>query len=197
MSHIRLAALALTAVSLALGGCGGSSKTTASTVAATATTTADSTQATSTTAAGASVPAATIVRVASGTPLTRAQLIAKGDAICAHVNAEVDKVDTQPNVPASVELREVLEGYPKVARYETTETNELSKLVPPAALAHDWGLIVNDFHRYVQYADALASDAEAKNIKAIGPLIQPAEAVHEKLNAIAAHDGFKSCSGVK
>lgn len=195
MSHTQLAALALAAASLALGGCGGSSKTTASTI--TATTSADSTPTTSTTAASTSLPPATVVKVATGTPLTRAQLIAKGDAICARVNAQVDKVTTQVNVPPNVARREFLEGFSKAARYETIETNELSKLVPPASLAHDWGLIVNDFHRYVQYADAAARAAEAKDIKAIEPLIKPGEAIHEKLDAIAKRDGFKYCSGIK
>jgi hypothetical protein len=195
MSHTQLAALALTAASLALSGCGGSSKTTASTI--TATTSADSTPATSTTAASTSLPPATTVKVAVGTPLTRAQLIAKSDAICARVNAEVDKISTKVNAPPSVAQREFLEGFPKVARYETTETNELSKLVPAASLAQDWELIISDFHRYVQYADASAHAAEAKDINAITPLIQPAEALHAKLNAIAKRDGFKSCSGIK
>jgi len=100
------------------------------------------------------------------------------------------------NTVSVVTRSEAERGFPKTALYESTETNELIQLVPPAAMARDWGLIVSDFHLYVEYANAAARDAEAKNIKALVPLIKPAEKVHEHLNAIAKRDGFKHCSGL-
>jgi ABC-type Fe3+-hydroxamate transport system substrate-binding protein len=190
MSHTQLAALALAAASLALCGCGGSSKTTVSTAASSAA----ATTATTTTIASTSLPAATTVKVAVGAPLTRAQLLAKGDAICARINVQVDKVTTQASSSPNVSRQEFYEGIPKVARDYATEANELSKLVPPASLAHNWETILSDLHRYVQYEDLAAHEAEVKDAKAIVALIAPAEAIHAKLDAIAKRDGFRYCS---
>jgi hypothetical protein len=194
MLHMQLAALALVATSLAASGCGGSSKTETATSAATPTaTTSTTTDVASTTSP---LPPATPVKVATGKPLTRAQLIAKADAICARTNVKVDAVSTRVDAPTSVVKKEIAQGFPRVAIYERRETNELIKLVPPASMAHDWGLIISDFHRYVEYADAAARYAEAKNLKAVVPLIKPGEKVHEHLNAVAKRAGFKYCSGI-
>ena len=70
MLHSQLAALALAATTLAVSGCGGSSKTEP------AKTTASTTSGTA--------------KTESGAPLTRAEFIARGEAICAHANAELN-----------------------------------------------------------------------------------------------------------
>jgi hypothetical protein len=183
MLHTQLAALALAATSFAASGCGGSSKTGTTTPAAT------TSAATNAAATTSPLPPATPVKVATGQPLTRAQLIAKGDAICARANKLVDTVNV-------VTKHEIERGFPRAAAFERMETNELSKLVPPASMAHDWGLIISDFHRYVEYADVAARYSEAKKLKAIAPLVPPSEKIHEHINAIAKRDGFKYCSGV-
>ncbi len=179
MLHTQLAALVLAATSLAASGCGGSSKT------ETTTSTATTAAATGTTAQA--LPPATPAAIAPGKPLTRAQLIATADAICASANKKVDTVN-------EVTQSQIEHGFPQAAIYESAETEELAKLVPPAEMAHDWAVIVGDFHRYVDYANAAARYADAKNLKAAIPLFKPAEAIHERLNAIAKRDGFKYCS---
>jgi hypothetical protein len=41
--------------------------------------------------------------------------------------------------------------YPQVAIYDRTEAAELSKLVPPAAMAQDWARIVNNIKLHAKY----------------------------------------------
>jgi hypothetical protein len=178
--------LTLAVTALVVSGCGKSGKTTTTAAATTPPTTSSA----ASTATSAELPPGTTVKVATGTPLTRVQLIAKGDTICARANRLVDTV----NVTSK---NEALAGFGRALVYEAAEEKELVKLVPPASMAQDWGTIVNDFHRYVEYAEAASREAKAKNVKAIVALIKPAEALHERLNALAARDGFKYCSTIK
>lgn len=186
MLHGLLGALALTATTLAASGCGGSSKaaSTASTAASTTATTSATAPATDATP---QLAPATHVKVATGTPLPRVRFIASADAICARANTKIAAVSV-------VDKQELARAFPQTAVYEAGEANQLTKLVPPAAMAHDWGLIISDFHRYSEYANVAARDSEAKNIEAAIPLFQPAARIHEQLDAIAKHDGFKHCS---
>jgi len=190
----NLAALALCAAALIVAGCGKSESTSSTVATTTATTSSAATStpsSTSTSDAGSSaLPPEAPVKVATGTPLTSAQLIAQGDAICQRANKLVDTVDVSNR-------SEIYGSFARAEVYEAAEASELAKLVPPASMAHDWEQIISGFHRYVEYAKVVARDAQAKNLKALGVLIKPAEAVHERLNAIALHDGFKYCSTIK
>jgi hypothetical protein len=173
----QLWAVAIAALGLAVTGCGESSKTGSSSTASTGSTPASAASQTSTGAP------------ASATPLTQAELIAKGDAICAAANKKVDTV--------TVEAKgQILKAFPRAAVYERAEASELTKLTPPESMAHDWEQIVGGFNRYVVYANAAVHDSETKNVKALTALFVPAEKVHEQINAIAKRDGFKYCSGI-
>jgi hypothetical protein len=180
MLRRQLAVLALAATALVAYGCGESSKSQT----AAQTTGASSSSSTTT---GSSPTATTTVKIATGKPLTRAQLIAKADAICAQANKQIDTV-------SETTARGIEQGFPKAAVYQADESSELRKLVPPATMAHDWTLIMGDFQRYLEYAEKAAEYAKAKDVKAVVPLIKPGEVVHERLNAIAKRDGFKYCS---
>ncbi len=184
MLHLQLIALGLTAGALVVSGCGGSSKTgsTASVAAATSTTT-------ETTATTPTVTAAT-VKVATGTPLTRTTLIAKGDAICARTNTKLSAM----SVTGEAAFRRAL---PQVAIYDSTESNELSKLVPPPSLASDWTRIINAAHLYSEYVNRIAgsASASASSYDSIGvPLTHTAEGVHRQMAILAGQVGFKHCS---
>ncbi len=185
MSHIRLAALALTATTLAVSGCGESSKTasTGTSAAATiATTTAVTTPATTTTP----VPAVT-VKVASGKPLTRAQWIAKGDAICAHFNAEAETI----GVTGVAELPRVL---PEEAAFERNTVAQLAKLTPPGPMANDWQRFLNDTLQLAEDADKLAQSGVPDEDLLKSPLARTIQETRRHATRIAKHDGFKACA---
>lgn len=183
MSRTRLAALTLAATALAASGCGGSSKNTAS-PSATATT---GTIAAGGAGASESIPSPASIKAATGKPLSRARFIAAADAICAKTNTKLAAVTV-------ITSKELARQLPQVVIYDATETDELSKLVPPASLAQDWSRILNDFHRFTEYSRAVAKDVQAKNIKAASPSIVAAQKLHQELNATATRDGFRHCN---
>lgn len=181
MLHIQLIALGLTALALVAFGCGGSSKTTGSTVTYAAPAT------TATTAA--TVPTTitpTTVKVATGVPLTRAALIAKADVICASTNTKYSAVSSVGN---AAELKRAL---PLIATYASTEATELGKLVPPKSLTNDWSRIINAAHLFSVYFDQAATAAQTNGI--VAPLLHSTAVVGRQLTSVAAHDGFKHCS---
>lgn len=180
MLHIQLAALALVAVALVASGCGGSSKTAGSTT----TTTAASTAAATTTAA---TQPTTTVTLATGKPLTHAQWIAKGEAICTRTNSSMSATTAQTP-------KEFGRTFPQIAIYEHIESQELSKLVPPASKTHDWAQIVNNLQIISEESNVIATDFQAQNYKAGVPILKAAERLHEELNETAKHDGFNECS---
>jgi hypothetical protein len=174
MLHIQLAALALASTALAVSGCG-SSKTGSTTTAA------------STTTPTATAITTSTVSVATGKPLTRAQLIAKGDAICAITNTK------RLGATASSKA-ELVRTLPQLALYNGEESESLSKLVPPASMAHDWTLIVNDLHLYGEYANSAAQYAKENQEKTAGHQYEKAIKLIEQVMSTGRRDGFKYCS---
>jgi hypothetical protein len=196
MLHIQLIALGLAAVALAISGCGGSSKTGSTTASATVATgtasTATSTTATTTaTTTTPTLPTVTktTVKLATGRPLTRTALIAKGDAICARANKKLLAI----SIKNEDEFVRVL---PQVAVYNSTESKELGKLVPPASLAHDWAQIINAAHLYSEYVKHIAAYAQETSYQAASPLVHTAEEVRKQMRTVAGHDGLKHCEEV-
>jgi hypothetical protein len=178
--HAHFAALALAATTLAVSGCGGSSK-------AGSTTTARAATAPATTASTTNAPIPTTpVTIASGKPLTRAQWIARGDAICARTNMKLKAISV-------VSTRDYARVLPQAAIYDRIEATELSKLVPPASMARDWMQIVNGYQLFGDYTSRVAEYAQANNFAPATPLTQMGEKVHKHLAAIAKRDGFKQC----
>lgn len=172
MLHIQIAALALAATALVVSGCGSSkaaSTTTASTTAATSTVT------------------TTPIKLATGTPLTRAQLIAQGDAICASTLTKFGTI----TVKTKAEFLRVL---PEGAIYLTTEAEELGKLVPPASMIHDWTQIVNDIHFASEYTTRSDRYFKEKQANTANQLYAKANKLVKQSRVIAARDGFKRCS---
>jgi hypothetical protein len=184
MLHTTLAALALLAT-VPMAGCGGSSKSgeTSTSAATTPTTTAAGTTAANT------VPVLTVtVKVASGRPLSRAQWIARGDAICARLNRELDAI----SVKVAAELPRVL---PQEAAYERAEVAQLATLVPPASSANDWQEFLNATLQWAEGSAKLAEYGRFGDAITRTPLAATVIAVHEHVLRIAKRNGFKACSG--
>jgi hypothetical protein len=173
MLHTQLAALALTAATLAASGCGGSSKTESTTSAASATT-----------------PATTAsTKTASGTALTRAELIAKAEPICARANAELSSTTVRSG-------SEFARALPQAAAYERAEATELSKLAPPGTMAVDWEQIVAGIRAFAEDTAKVGEYIQSKNPTAATTLYAAAKKDHEHVAAIFKGDGFKECAAV-
>jgi hypothetical protein len=164
---------------LVVAGCGGSSKSgSTTTVASTPTTTA---------ATATPPPNAPPAKVATGKPLARAQLIVAADAICARTNKKLSSFTV-------VTQHEFARELPQAVAYETSEVNELGKLVPPASLAHTWAQILGDFQLYNEDISRVTQYAQANKIRTAAPIIESSNVLHQKLNILAARTGFKHCS---
>jgi hypothetical protein len=83
---------------------------------------------------------------------------------------------------------------PQAAGYERAEARELSKLVPPPAMASDWAQIVEGFQKFSELSARAAEYARVNNFKEAIPIAQAGNTVQKQLTAIAKRDGFKVCS---
>ena len=178
MSRPQLAALALAATTLAVSGCG-SSKT-ASTGVST------STAPTSTTAAGTTAAATATVKITPGKHLTRAEVIADAGAICKRIKARhaLEKLATQQDF-----VREI----PRFASYQQAALAELSKLTPPASMAHEWGQFVAAAHTLAGDTTRLGEYAKARHFAAMGPILTRIDADEVSMKTFSKRDAIISC----
>lgn len=184
MLHVCLTALLLTMITLVASGCGGSSK-------AEVTTSASSTTTTTTASTSAVTPTPTpkvaVVRLASGTPLTRAEWIKKGEAVCAKLNAQL----AANTIRTPSDFARVL---PQAAAYERAEFNSLVKLAPPASMSKDWQHFLTATEEWAENSLKVANLATPGNFNINTPLAVATKNIHEHLAAIAKRDGFKECA---
>ncbi len=177
MLHTQLAAVALMGLTLLVSGCGKSSKTESTSTAAAATT-----PTTTSTAPAES----TTTSAATGKPLSRSELIAAADAICARSNAKT-------SVLFAKKIQELETIYPQIALYEGTETKELSQLTPPSSMAADWKRIISDIEQHRRYVTEVAHDIQIKSTNAGRPYHLATVAIEDEM-VTARHAGFKRCS---
>jgi hypothetical protein len=178
MLRTSFAALAL-ATTLAAAGCGGSSKTTSTTASTAASPTA--TQSTATTAS---------TQTTSPTPgpaLTRAALIARADAICAHLHAQLATLSTNSRNGFAVVL-------PRAAAYERAEVAQLSTLTPPASMAEEWQRVLSGAKKFAEGSAKAGEYAQAKNTAAMNKAIGATSKTQQQSLTIAKRAGFKQCS---
>lgn len=180
MLYPQLAALFLVATTLVTSGCGGSSETKSGTTAA-----ADTTPATAARPSQAS--ATTEIVVATGKSLTRAEWVAKGDAICASTN-------TKRHSTTARTTNDLTRLLPQAAGYERIEATELSKLVPPTSMRSDWIQIVSGIQKFSEYSIKVSEYTQAHNFSAAAPVVVAGTTIERQLTAIAKRDGFKKCS---
>lgn len=180
MLHTQLAPLALAVTALAISGCGGSSKTTST---ATATSASATTTGTTTTAAA---PASSSE---SGTTkaLTRAELIAKANAICARVKAKGATITVTTR-------QDYVTLLPSLVTYLQTAVAEMSKLTPPASLANDWQTIVADNRTLAETAGQIVTYANANDLKATSAIVSTLKQTGTQLANVTRRDGFTSCT---
>lgn len=174
MSTTRLFALALAAGLLAASGCGSSTKSSATT---------SSTSPASTTSQAAHTTASAV----SSGPLTRAQLIEKGNEICYRLNAR--RQSTSLGRPKDYE-----HVVPALAAYELAGATEMANLDPPTSLASYWGEMVAAAHTIAEVTGRFSHFSEASNEKLARPYdIMLGKAINQIKHA-AKQAGFKECA---
>jgi hypothetical protein len=175
-----IAALGLAALALAASGCGKSSTTsTTSAAAGSAATTAIASQPTT----------PVVITVAKGTPLPRATWIARGDAVCKATNAKLSATVAKTTA-------DFVRLLPQAAIYEHTEAVELSKLVPPPAMAANWARMVNETQGFSEDSIKLAAYVRAKNSQTGRLVLHAVNRLQQGFTTLARRYGFKICSNL-
>jgi predicted AAA+ superfamily ATPase len=127
--------------------------------------------------------------VASGKPLTRAQWVIRGDAICARTNAQLTATTAKT-------LSEFSHKLPEAVAYYQTELAALSKLVPPTSKANDWQEFLTGTLQISQNTAKLAEIAQARQITLHEPELFAVNKIREVITRVAKRDGFKDCSEI-
>jgi hypothetical protein len=167
------AALALMVGALCLAGCGGTGNTQS-----TSSSLADSTSAIAT-------------ATATGGSVSKAQLIARADAICDMINAELLSATTRSEATA-----EIVRVTSKHKAIEQAGVEELSQLTPPAALASDWRSMLASRRKLAEELATLITDAKKHDSVGIQALAKAKQRERAQLLAIATRDGFNNCGRV-
>jgi hypothetical protein len=179
--HAHLAAFALVVSALVMSSCGGSSKSGSQTAGAIV-------AAPGSITSSATLSLATVVvKPVAGKPLTHAEWITKGEAICARLNAQLAATPAKS-------VTEFARALPQAAAYEQSELAQLVKLTPPPSRASDWQQFLTGTREWADDSAKMGASARAGQFNANMPLFQATQKAHEKLAAIAKRDGFKECA---
>jgi hypothetical protein len=157
-------ATAWVAVALGAAGCGGSKSPS------------QTTSSTNTSAA----------RTATGPALTKAQLIAKADPICARLTAErlSHKIRSREDY---LRVSAELEG----SEHQALE--EMQKLSPPASVASTWNQMLAGYKEISEDVAKVGQAAAANETAQLRPLIGNATALEAHVATLARSAGFKDC----
>ena len=180
--HTRLPVLVLVVTVLSIAGCGGSGKASSNSV--------SSTDAGSTSAGATSASTTTpgTTAIASGTPLSRSRLIAKADAICQRLSAELS---ASPTISTKQEL---IAAASRRTALEQAALAELSKLTPPGSMAHDYQQLLAGRQTVIEDLKKLGEDTATGNTRAEDAVYASSASVIRQMAATAQRNGFKYCA---
>jgi hypothetical protein len=127
---------------------------------------------------------------------SKAQLVAQADSICkpvavqrATANTAVGKV----SVSTTKELQLLARLAPPIALVEHSAVARLDVLKAPSSLSRDWQVLLSGIKQLADDTSAIATDAQAKNLKAVESITTSARTLREQLTTIATRDGFTYC----
>lgn len=125
-------------------------------------------------------------------PLTRAELIVRGDAICRRINARL----AATTVGKGGGFGQLM---PPLAAYEHAAVLEMRKLTPPASMADGWGQVIGGAQMLADATAKIGEYAKANNNTL--PTTPPTRAAFTAAGAgtrqmiAAAHrEGFDDCA---
>jgi hypothetical protein len=124
---------------------------------------------------------------ATTSSLSRSELIAKADAICARVHAEY-------HANGYTTSQSIAHLAPLVAGDEQTGVDELRALHAPASMVSDWNMIVDVDQIVADNTAKLGQYAKENNLKAATPLYTANLKRQKEALTAAARDGFKECA---
>jgi hypothetical protein len=127
----------------------------------------------------------------SGVTLSKAQVIAKADAICKQMNVEF-----AADEPKGQSLAETARITPHRAVLEQQVVKELDELKPPQAFADQLQRVISTRRSLAEELAVVGRDAKAGDIAAVHRLAASKAKLHHELRAFATAIGFTACGRV-
>lgn len=127
-----------------------------------------------------------LVKPASSTPLTRAQLIGRANAVCRR-NSHRPTIKVKTSAEFDLALAQI-------GAYDQAFYTELGKLAAPAPLAGDWNQIVADARSTVYYVRQLSKYPHARENAAARPIFETLLQTGSHMRSIAKRDGMADCA---
>jgi len=124
-----------------------------------------------------------------GGGLSKSELVAKGDAICARVNKQIAK---EPDPKTAADLERLAR---RTAEISGPAIDDMEALEPPGELEDDFETFVASLKRQrelTQQIGEAAGDGDTAKVQRIGADAQTAQAEY---NRVSAKIGFKQCGG--
>ncbi len=167
----------------AIAGCGGGSSTAAPTVRSASTTSAATTT---------RAPTGTTAPTRQAAPQqSDASFVARADAVCRGINAEISSVKAK-----SSSVAEVKRFVPRNAALERAGVARLEQLTPPAPLKDAWQSILGYRRALATELGALLREARENDQPEMKAVIASKKQVHTNLDKVATANGFKECGKV-
>jgi hypothetical protein len=169
MHHVKLVAIAMATTALAASGCGGSSKSSGGATSATG-----------------GAPAGTGASARS-TPLTRAELIARGDTICRRVNQKRASTTIEPQ-------QTYASAWTPLAVYAHAAAAEMDRLTAPPSMTKDWNRMVSSAQTIADIYSTAIRYAKAGKLDETAPLTAKLARATKEMLTTAKRQGFKDCA---
>lgn len=110
------------------------------------------------------------------------------DALCTRINEAISATK-----PANASVQEIIRHAPRNAALEHEGLNELSKVKPPAHLAHTWGQVIQYRRKLAAELVELINAAKRNDTAAIAALATSKKQVHSSLLTSAERLGLHDC----
>lgn len=120
-------------------------------------------------------------------PLTRSELIARADAICRRINAQLNTIGIKSG-----------KDYARLGAYEQAAVAEMRRLTPPTSMASGWEQVVSGAQARADATAKIGTYPPEGAFVARKPAVRAAYAAAgtgmRRMTVAAQREGFKDCA---
>jgi hypothetical protein len=131
-----------------------------------------------------------LVVAGCGGGLSKDELVAKGDAICKRVNAQIAK---QPDPQSASDLKRLAQRTTKI--YDPA-IDDMEALDPPSEIESDFKKFVASLRRLRDFTERIGDAAGEGDTAKIKQVSTDAQKVQQEYRRLTGKIGFKECGGV-
>jgi len=124
-----------------------------------------------------------------GDALTKQQLVAKGDAICARINTQIAK---EPDPKNAKDLQRLAN---RTVELSNPAIEDMEALEPPSELESDFGKFVASLKRQRDLTKKIAAAAGEDDTAEVQRIGVDAQKAQDEYRRLTGRIGFKECGG--